>query len=104
MDPLHLVPRLLTAAMQRKGWYSERELARHMGCSNSTVATWRTGEALPTADYAVKLAGYAGYPPERALIAIDMLRARGKSRAIYSRLLEQIGGLPPFPSLTKTAA
>lgn len=104
MDILDLVPSLLSQAMRQQGWASEREMARHLGCSNASVINWRNGYSFPNAEYVAKLAGYAGYSPIHALIAAEILRSTGKAKAIYRRHLDDLGGLPPFPSLTNRAA
>lgn len=98
------VPWLMADAKRRHGWYSDRELARHLGASVQGVCNWRDGRTVPPPEFVVKLAAYAEFPPERALIMCEMLRAGGKPAAIYGRLLDQIGGPDRFPLATNQAA
>ena len=75
-----MTPADLSAALTALGW-SQRELARQLGCAESSVRQWLTGKARMRADLAawvLDLARYhVGHPAPDAPRAVSGMRNYG---------------------------
>lgn len=95
---------LLDAARAHSSIPSDNRLARTLGIHASSVVMWRKRAKLPSDENIVLLCELAGISPEAGLLALNMLRCRGRAHATYGQIANHLGLELPFPTKSKSAA
>lgn len=82
---------LLEAMQEEKGWESDSEIARQLGVSQPTVATWRLGTRTPGDDHALLIAHALNISPLLVMAIAASERSRGKeTQRVWKKLAEQV--------------
>lgn len=91
---------LIDLAKETSGSSSDRELAKKLGWSHTTLHHWRSGRSQPSEEHAHDLATFAGVDP--APYVLDAIARRTKNAGLRSTLkrLSAALGLLLLPFLT----
>lgn len=82
----------LDAARARHNLSADWKLGITLGVSPQWVAGVRIGTNLPSDTVMLKLAELAGVPPERALLDLNLWRAKSPSVAkVYAEIIQRLG-------------
>jgi len=76
-------------AFKRSGAKSDRKFCDLMRVNPTWVNATRKGK-LPTDENMLKLAELAGIPPHIALLDLNVWRSKGKTQAVYKRLIQAV--------------
>lgn len=81
----------LDAAIKAQGLTSDRDLGRRLGFASTPVTQWRTKRTWPSDENMVAIAKLARIDPARALIDLNIWRAKSpETRTQYQHLLEKV--------------
>lgn len=81
-------------AIEKNELGSDRQLARALNISNTSVTFWRTGRTFPSDAVMVRLAALAGITPEQGLLELAYWKAEDESaQKAYKSLLSKVSGV-----------
>lgn len=96
VDEVHIedqatISEFLDAAIYNTEFHSDRELARAVGVSHSSLNNWRRGIAFPTDKHMEKICEFACADLWYGLLMLNYWRSRSpKLKAVYKRIIDGI--------------